>query len=217
MATASIIVDHRLFDREKIELPAGTAGGLHGDIQFNANGLLAGATLPSLFQWDGVTDTLVIESDKANGAAVSSFNSCDSLTGSQFDQNRSRGTLAAPTALHNGDYLGGFFLNGYDGANYAGAGGFDCFVDGSYSVGAMLVATEFYCDSLGGVALTLRGDKNIEVSGRGIFAGAVSPGQYTSGTRPTWSSGLIGQVIFNTTTNKLNVAGGAAWEAVTSV
>ncbi len=33
---------------------------------------------------------------------------------------------------------------------------------------------------------------------------------------PAWSAALIGRVVFDTTTNKLKVAGAAAWETVTS-
>jgi len=40
--------------------------------------------------------------------------------------------------------------------------------------------------------------------------------QFSNSTRPTASAALKGMVIYNTTTNKLQVCTGSAWEAVTS-
>ncbi len=39
----------------------------------------------------------------------------------------------------------------------------------------------------------------------------------TTAARPAWAAPLIGSVYFDTTTNKLVIAGAAAWETVTSV
>ena len=50
-----------------------------------------------------------------------------------------------------------------------------------------------------------------------IYAnGTVAPPSHTTTTRDALTNVVAGQLVFNTTTNKLNVRGGAGWEAVTS-
>jgi hypothetical protein len=54
----------------------------------------------------------------------------------------------------------------------------------------------------------------LAVTGALSATGIVTPGTFTTGTRPTKT---LGGIIFDTTLNKLLIGGASAWEAVTSV
>lgn len=58
----------------------------------------------------------------------------------------------------------------------------------------------------------------LEAGGKldGSGAGAFLVPQFSNATRPTAAAALKGMVIYNTTTNKLQVCTGSAWETVTS-
>jgi len=60
--------------------------------------------------------------------------------------------------------------------------------------------------------VTLESGGKLDGSGAGTF---LLP-QFSNSTRPTASAALKGMVIYNTTTNKLQMCTGSAWEAVTS-
>lgn len=46
--------------------------------------------------------------------------------------------------------------------------------------------------------------------------GTISPASYTTTARNALTNLAAGQIVYNTSTNKLNVYTGSAWEAVTS-
>lgn len=54
----------------------------------------------------------------------------------------------------------------------------------------------------------------LAVTGTLSVDGIVTPGTYTTGTRPTKT---LGGIIFDTTLNKLLIGGASAWEVVTSI
>lgn len=56
---------------------------------------------------------------------------------------RARGTLAAPAALVNNDYLGSLLAGGYDGSNFQGPAAVDFFVDGTPSAGNLPARISF--------------------------------------------------------------------------
>jgi hypothetical protein len=60
--------------------------------------------------------------------------------------------------------------------------------------------------------MTVEASGKLDASGAGTF---LLP-QFSNSTRPTAATVLKGMLIYNTTTNKLQVCTGAAWEAVTS-
>lgn len=60
---------------------------------------------------------------------------------------------------------------------------------------------------------TSAGGVLVKIGGQGLFF----PAQFTTAGRPAWAAGLVGSLYFDTTANKLYVAGAAAWEQVTSV
>jgi hypothetical protein len=60
-----------------------------------------------------------------------------------FAMKRSRGTLAAPTAVVANDYLGSLLAGGYDGGTFQGSGAVDFFVDGAVTPGNVPARVSF--------------------------------------------------------------------------
>ena len=136
----------------------GTPGGTNTTIQFNSGSTFSGS---SNFVWDYTNNTLNIgtssnsvsrinllaNSTENNSAGDLKFVKQDGWllslneiysTGSSaayhspiFILQKSRGTPSSPTAVQNGDQVGGFFYRAYDGTTHKQRAGISAWVDGT--------------------------------------------------------------------------------------
>ncbi len=65
----------------------------------------------------------------------------------QFILRRARGSISTPSAVSNGDQIGGFFFRGYDGSNFQQRAGISAWVSDSVSSGAVPMSLVFYTGS----------------------------------------------------------------------
>lgn len=121
----------------------------------------------------------------------------DTITSSTINTLTSRGTVALPTIVTDGDVLSVFSALAHNGVDYVETGGLGFFVDGVPVSGAASVPCRFLVAVSDGVntsAMTL--------SGKGVLAAPVmQPGSYTSTQRDALTP-AVGQMIYNTTLNK---------------
>lgn len=77
-----------------------------------------------------------------------------------------RGTLAAPLAVTNGDYLSAISTMNYDGTNYVISAGLDIYADGAIGTGIVPTRLQFNTMNLAGVnapRLTIKSDGNVGI------------------------------------------------------
>ncbi|MFA4971855.1 MAG: phage tail protein [bacterium] len=124
-----------------------------GDMTIDGNLALSGILDfggPQLYGLDathlGIIGSLTIDGAaiwlRNNGYAQYSIDSADAAAGtySFTSYRRYRGTIAAPTAVQNGDWIGGLRFGGYDGAAIQLRGGIFALVDGAVAAGVVPTA-----------------------------------------------------------------------------
>jgi hypothetical protein len=79
----------------------------------------------------------------------------------------SRGTLAVPVAVNNGDYLAGITSQSYSGTNYLTTAALDIFADGTIAAGAVPTRLQFSTMNTAGVystRLTIKNDGKVGIA-----------------------------------------------------
>ena len=85
---------------------------------------------------------------------------------------KSRGTIAAPTTVVNGDTIGAFTVQGHDGSNYISAASISALTDSTVGVNSMPTALVFRTTPSGGVSTV----ENMRISSAGLVGiGESSP------------------------------------------
>lgn len=144
---------------------------------------------------------------------------------------RSRGTLAAPEALQNGDYIGVETYQAYDGAEFLEAARIISIIDDDVSIGDVSAAIVFATNAPGTATGVLERMRITSSGNVGIGTSTPNasclldlsstsrgfrPPSMTTAQRDLIASPVAGVMIYNNSTNKLNFYNGSAWEAVTS-
>ncbi len=113
---------------------------------------------------------------------------------------RSRGTLASPTIVQDGDDLGELGFQGYDGSARANAASIIAVVDGTPGAGDMPTRMEFYTTPDGSTTLTLR--MTIDSDGNTTFTGdVVTAGDIVAANLPTSTNNCVDGQFWRSGTN----------------
>ncbi len=209
---------------------AGFSGPLTGNVTGNVSGTAAtvtGATQSAITTAANLVTTGALNS----GSITSGFGSIDvgtdAITGGagSFTTLGASGTItgtAGTTSAETGATSSIYLSAGATSTKYAGI-----FFDGStvYNsfFGRVPTALSGINDGVGYVTSTGAGTSvlralfsstGLAVTGTLSATTIITPGTYTTGTRPTKT---LGGIIFDTTLNKLLIGGASAWEVVTSV
>jgi hypothetical protein len=94
----------------------------------------------------------------------------------------------------------------YSGGNSTISGGFFVVRNGTAGINKLLISADAAQTSISSTGLAVTGT----ISATSI----ITPGTFTTGTRPAKT---LGGIIFDTTLNKLLIGGVSAWEVVTSI
>lgn len=169
-------------------------------------------------------------SSLAGGLLFSSHSSAaGSIVGPWIYLAKSRGTHDAPTALINGDILGGIKWHAYDGTHYYEVAAVKAFTDGAIGTTDLPVRLAFFTtpdgsatqverlriDNSGGIGIGGAAAANasaildIVSTTRGLL-----PPRMTTAQRDLIGTPATGLLIFNTTTGQYEFYNGAAWVAV---
>jgi hypothetical protein len=128
-----------------------------------------------------------------------------------FQFNRSRGTLASPTAAQSGDDIADITFAGYDGASNQVRAAISATVNGAVSAGTVpmqvVIATSVN-GSGGPVTAVTVNDKQ-----QTAFSGAITLAIYADATArdAAITAPAAGMMVFNTTGTKFQGYTGAAW------
>ena len=202
----------------------------------NPNGkVISGSTLAktlrNIYTGGQLTPRIQIQGDIGDEACSVIFHSQDNVGSGFTGFARSRGTLAAPEALQNGDYIGVETYQAYDGAEFLEAARIISIIDNDVSIGDVSAAIAFATNAAGtafGVSermrITSAGNVGIGTSTPNASclldlsstSRGFRPPSMTTAQRNLIASPVAGVMVYNTTTNKLNFYNGSAWEAVTS-
>jgi len=141
----------------------------------------------------------------SRGIVQVSVNATGTITGAGvFDNKVSRGTLTAPTAMQAGDYLGGYLMSSYDGADYNTTsllvGQVDTVTGTEPFPGKMLLGVKGHNGGFVGATVNSRGVLESTAFRATPFADATA----RDTALPTGSV-LAGMVCFLTSTSKLQV------------
>jgi len=99
------------------------------------------------------------------------------VAGAVFVGSKSRGTLAAPTAVVSGDFGGFFSAKWFDGTSYVQSGAFGFAVDGPVSAGVVPSRLSFMTSTTSGDGATGHGVERMTIlSGGNVGIGTASPG-----------------------------------------
>ena len=155
------------------------------------NSTVIGATTPAAGSFTTLGASGSVTATTASGSA----GFFDTTTATQYGQNVY--------------YSGGFKFTGTGFASFSGI---------RQDTGVWNLYISSASGSAGG-AITLNNPLSITAAGLAVTGalsatGIVTPGTFTTGTRPTKT---LGGIIFDTTLNKLLIGGASAWEVVTSV
>jgi polyhydroxyalkanoate synthesis regulator phasin len=107
--------------------------------------LLNGTTIPA-GSWITTPSPMFVsfaETQGGNGDYFFAMASNTPTTRSNIIGRRARGTLAAPTAVVNNDFISSFQASGYDGSAFQNAANVDFFVDGAPSAGNVPIRISF--------------------------------------------------------------------------
>jgi hypothetical protein len=155
--------------------------------------------------------------------------SSNNTTSGQMLMQKSRGTLSFPSAVQSGDTCGALICSGHDGSGFVEAANIFAQVDGavgSNSVPGRIVfqtassgdapSERMRIDSAGNVGIgTTSPDAAATLTLTSTTKGFLPP-RMTTAQRNAISTPPAGLIIYNTSTNKLNVRTASSWEAVTS-
>lgn len=170
-----------------------------------------------IYSEGGNVDLIAKDSTFSNQFRCDRYHNTSASAGTNVIFRRSRGTLSSPSAVQSGDRLAFIGSGGHDGTSF-----------GSVSAVIKTEATQNFTASAHGTKIifettpdgsTSRAEA-VEIDQDGITTlmtttGAFIPNKLTT-TQRNALTGAAGMTIYNTTTNKLNMHNGSAWEAVTS-
>lgn len=206
----------------------GSPGGSNQQIQYNDAGAFAGS---SKFVFDnGNNHVKIIPSGSALHSALTNFvntyalnvftttgggptvtmvSSTPTARGVMLF-NRAGGTLAAPSSVANGYWLGDFLWSGYTATGYVAAAQFGAFVDGVTSNGVVPMRIEFITGTTGANRTArLRILSNGDVVIKNGAGGA-------NESRFTWSTGWLG-INVAVPLSTLHVGGGAKIDTILEI
>jgi len=135
---------------------------------------------------------------------------------------KSRGTSAAPIVISSGDTLGGITAQGYDGSSYTVGARIEIRAEGTPSAGNVPSRIAFLNNASGSLTERMRIDSAGNV-GIGTTANAAAildvssttkgflPPRMTTAQRDAISTPPAGLMLYNTSTNKLQVRTNTAW------
>jgi len=146
-----------------------------------------------------------------SGQALATINQSHStVDANNFQFNRSRGTIASPIVIQNGDDIADVAFAGYDGGTYRVKASISATVDGAVSTNVVPTKLTFATSATSSAPIAAM---EINSSQRTTFFGAITLAVYADNaardaaiTAPT-----AGMMVFNTTGTKFQGYTGAAW------
>lgn len=164
-------LENRLSRTEVIESStgAGTPGGSDQEVQFNDAGAFGG---DARFKYDKTVPLVDITGNfrvRNNATFFPEFTVAESTfgAGAQFLARYSRGTLTVPVIVNNGDVIGAFLFQGYDGAAYQTAAFISATINGTPGANDMPGTLRFWTTPDGSV--TAAEHLTIDQSGLSTF------------------------------------------------
>ena len=106
----------------------------------------------------------ILANDASNTAFLNLYSYYDGASGGGITTKRAKGTQASPTAVANTDYVGGFYLSGYDGASFIQSASIRGTVDGTVSTGVVPGKLSIYTANSSGtgtLALSIGSDQKL--------------------------------------------------------
>lgn len=206
----SVTVPQTVENRTFVKPIRSDAGiGIGFDATSGKEVLNGGASTPSLSTWDsgGFGKRFGFQQDTYFDSILG-VASDTAIYKSSYVAKKSRGSLASPSALSNGDAIGGFLASAYDGTLFRNFASIDFFVDGVVSSGTAPIGMSFNTGTtsrtekaritssgvflIGATSAVGVNSEKFEVTGSALITGVLSIGGVTTGTYPTNGKLVIG-------------------------
>jgi hypothetical protein len=181
-----------------------TAGGSNQELALLPSGTGAvrvGAGSPAAV-FTGSSPSLLLPRESSSAVATYAVASATDTNRGILQVNRSRGTLASPTAVSSGDSLFSFLPAGYDGSAFQQGGEIAAIVDGAVSTGVVPVRWEFLTSAGSGASRTAR----LVISSGGVVSVPGTTASTSTATGALTTAGGLG-VAGRSSTATLNVGG----------